>query len=485
MGERAGGALKRRGLLAGLAALVGAGGLLQREARANHQAPLTGHSTVAGQGGVTGLSTVDAADATGVFGEASGTTTGVKAVWGRINSTAYNAYAVYGQSEATGYGKGVYGSTQSSWDGAMGVYGAALSFSGRTNGVYGYTSSSHANSAGVEGVGGHIGVRGMPFNAPGFGVKGMTYGGSEGPSPDTAAGVWGTADSAMGVTGTLSRHFGVHGKSTSYAGVGGVSQSGFGVWGKSDGGLGVFGESVSNHGVFGRSTHYVGVYAESGSNSGVFASSPARGVWGRTTAGIGVLAQATSGGSVQNRGYGLYAAAPGPGWAGYFEGNVYVTGQLLIAGRPVGPVTADAAGRATEPAASLVEDVGEARLVAGRAEVALAPAFAAAVQGGAYHVFLTEGGDYGGVFVPRKDPSGFEVRARNVAAAGPVSYRIVAKRSGAPGPRAASAPAEVSPPLRLPEPPTPPTAPEPPTPPETPKPDANERPEPPGRPERR
>ena len=271
-----------------------------------------------------------------------------------------------------------------------------------------------------------------------------------------------------GVKGESTSQFGVHGASQSHAGVGGItrSSSGYGVWGQSTPGIGVFGNSVNN----------IGVYANSTTNSAVYATSPARGVWGRSTNGIGVLAQATAGGTVQNRSYGLYAAAPSPGWAGYFEGNVFVTGGVFT---PVGQLSmaqaADGSQRtlysqdSTEP---VVEDFGSGTLANGVAEVKLDPDFAAVVTSDAYMVFLTEEGAHSALFVEKKTPAGFTVRAQGApTATGAFVYRVVAKRKGATGkrlervehPKGLSA-SERAPP-KLPEPPTqpekPPTAPKP------------------------
>jgi hypothetical protein len=75
------------------------------------------------------------------------------------------------------------------------------------------------------------------------------------------------------------------------------------------------------------------------------------------------------------------------------------------------------------------EDFGAARLRRGRARVKLNGDFAAAVRTGSYMVFLTVEGDSCGLYVSRKDKTGFEVReSQDGASSVKFSYRVVAKR---------------------------------------------------------
>jgi len=216
------------------------------------------------------------------------------------------------------------------------------------------------------------------------------------------------------------------------AGVFGSGGASYGVLGLSGSGIGVFGRSSGNVGTTGFSTSSIGVYADSASDTAVFATSPARGVWGRTTGGIGVFGQATVASATT---YGVYGAAPPPGWAGFFEGNVYVTGQLVVAGRVLDEAQGgDGAARATYSVAAaepLVEDVGEAKLVNGRATVTLDPAFESIVKGERYLVFLTEIGDSGGLYVAEQRAQSFEVRSRTVSKTPTTfQYRIVVRKVG-------------------------------------------------------
>jgi len=81
------------------------------------------------------------------------------------------------------------------------------------------------------------------------------------------------------------------------------------------------------------------------------------------------------------------------------------------------------------------EDFGKGRLANGRADVRLDADFAAVVHSDDYHVFLTEYGDSGGLYVANLAVTGFEVRARAAAANGAFGYRVVVRRKDIPGPR--------------------------------------------------
>jgi hypothetical protein len=74
------------------------------------------------------------------------------------------------------------------------------------------------------------------------------------------------------------------------------------------------------------------------------------------------------------------------------------------------------------------EDFGFATLENGVATVTLDPEFRAVVNADDYHLFLTEYGDMGGLFIAKKDSASFEVRSHFTSAMGEFSYRIVAKR---------------------------------------------------------
>jgi len=164
-------------------------------------------------------------------------------------------------------------------------------------------------------------------------------------------------------------------------------------------------------------------------------------------------------------GYGVYGgtAVPG-GYAGGFAGPVLVVGDFTATGGTKSAAVPHPDGThrrlyCLESPESLFEDFGEARLVGGRAEVKLDPDFAAVVHNDDYHIFLTEYGDSGGLYVANQSPSSFEVRARTAAASGAFGYRVVAKRKDIPGPRLEKI--KLPQPLKeLVKPPDPPTIPE-------------------------
>jgi hypothetical protein len=77
----------------------------------------------------------------------------------------------------------------------------------------------------------------------------------------------------------------------------------------------------------------------------------------------------------------------------------------------------------------LVEDFGEAQLIAGKSEIKLDAQFASVVKTRDYHVFLSPYGDCNGLYVSRRTARGFTVRELKKGL-GKVrfSYRVVARR---------------------------------------------------------
>jgi hypothetical protein len=84
-----------------------------------------------------------------------------------------------------------------------------------------------------------------------------------------------------------------------------------------------------------------------------------------------------------------------------------------------------------------MEDVGDAKLVAGTAQVALDPAFANVIDTNTgYDVLITPKGDSNGLYVAQTTSQGFVVRENRGGRSSLVfSYRIVAKPYGATDPR--------------------------------------------------
>jgi hypothetical protein len=177
----------------------------------------------------------------------------------------------------------------------------------------------------VYGQGGVVGVNGFRGtiadpDASGDGVIGF----------GSANGVHGIGTSGTGVAGT----------STGGSGVAGTSENGTGVKGISTNGVGVAGESKSTAsigdrlagsggpaGIFGTSNRGDGVHGESQSSkdSGVAGinNSGGHGVFGRSSGGEGVHGESIGG-------YGVYATSDKT--AGYFQGDVTVTGKLTAQG---------------------------------------------------------------------------------------------------------------------------------------------------------
>ena len=408
MGKRAGmgvGVLKRRGLLAGAAALLGAGAT---------KLVGTGRVEAAHDG---------SADQTVLHADALNTTTGQTAIqnagtpiWALIVESTGASYSIQGTND---------------WSDGVGVRGVANGNSASAIGVLGLTVSTANNASGVKGDA----------------ISGATNGvwGENASTANTATGTFGLASAATGAT------VGVWGRSQSgTAGAAGTlgeatatSGATTGVLGRvsSPAGIAVRGNGGAGVGVFGGSGGNIGVYADSVSSTAVFATSPARGVWGRTTAGIGVFAQATAGGTVQDRSYGLYAAAAAPGWAGYFEGNVYVTGSLTVASgaksaavdHPDGSQRRMYCQEAPEP---WFEDFGKGKLANGKATVTLEKDFAAVVKNDEYLVYLTPRGDSKGLYVTVQSATGFEVlEQQGGSSAVEFAYRVVARRRDAVGGR--------------------------------------------------
>ena len=133
----------------------------------------------------------------------------------------------------------------------------------------------------------------------------------------SAVGIKGEGETSHGVVGVSTGGFGVLGEAVG-AGVVGKSQTWMGVYGESQsttGGFGVLGEAVGA-GVVGKSQTWMGVYGETTSTTG------GAGVWGEhKTGGNGVVGKSQDG-------IGIYGV--GGRFAGYFEGNVEVTGDIRL-----------------------------------------------------------------------------------------------------------------------------------------------------------
>jgi hypothetical protein len=242
---------------------------------------------------------------------------------------------------------------------ATAIYGVASATSGVTTGVYGKTNSTGPGSAGVNGV--------LNTGLPGAGAAGII--GSSFSTTAEGPGVYGqhlsTIGTSPGVLGetnsTTVEATAVYGKflapqpGRSAAAVRGdnrgIGPYGFGVWGSHNGaGYGVFGTSILGSGVVGMHLssagtdpavlgeteavvpNAVGVLGRVQSVAPGRSSAAVRGVnLGTGGFGFGVF------GSHDGAGWGVYGLSPrgagvvgesSAGYAGYFFGNVRVTGSL-------------------------------------------------------------------------------------------------------------------------------------------------------------
>jgi hypothetical protein len=207
-------------------------------------------------------------------------------VWGHSSAASGTTFGIYGLSASTS-GRGVYGGATATSGETYGVRGESLSTSGR--GVYGYAPASTGFTRGVYGRSDSTqgsGVYGYASASTGYNVGLFAQNDST-----NGCGVYSLATAASGET------YGVQGISN--------SNDGIGVYGSAaaDTGTtyGVYGESASTSGTGVRGY----ALATSGSNYGVFG-------WTNSPSGVSV--------------YG-YASAIGS-YAGYFSGNVYVSGSV-------------------------------------------------------------------------------------------------------------------------------------------------------------
>ncbi len=258
---------------------------------------------------------------------ANGSSAGAFSLYGLLTATAptVNAAAVRGYNSATNaFGYGVWGSQAGS---GTGVYGSSPS----GKGVWGTTTSG-------------TGVRGS--SSSGTGVLGQHLA-TTGTAPGVSASTNSTADDADALVATVTPTSpGVNSEAvrgvnngTGFAGIGVYGQqngSGYGVYGSTSNGTGVTGTSLSfGTGVYGTTPNGTGVFGDSSSGDGVVGgSSSGDGVHGSSSSGFGV------GGNSQNddgvhgyssNGTGVHGSS-GTGYAGWFQGNVTVTGTLTKGG---------------------------------------------------------------------------------------------------------------------------------------------------------
>ena len=306
----------------------------------------------------------------------------------------------------TGSGYGIEG-TSKSGTGAFGIT------------TFNATSASAAKR-GVEGIDQSTSTKG--YNVGVYGLS--TYG----------TGIRGDSKSGIGAIGTSVSNAGVSGKSGSNFGVSGTSLSSYGVYGTSNTSDGVVGRTnvttLSSAGVRGLAPY------NSEAESGV-------GVLGDTYDGVGVeaLSESSEFGGVALQAVGgddgvtLFEAVDRGSAVASLDafGNLILAGSLQQNGSPFfrtsganGSSVTTFGDRISQPT---LEDLGEAQLVNGKADVPLDARFGASVDGRAkYLVFLTPMGDTRGLYVSERTSKGFTVREVGGGRSSLVfDYRIAAK----------------------------------------------------------
>ncbi|HLH21988.1 MAG TPA: hypothetical protein VK066_05670 [Chloroflexota bacterium] len=427
--RRAGRGVARRGVLAGVAAIV-AGWLAKASERVAQAAD--GGNLIIGQTNTStnttylnrNGSTLSTGTNVGLIVNNDGASDGIRGA-----TSGNNNYGVWGINYSSG-GIGVRGVGDT---GVFGDSGSGIGVSGFSTSQVGVLGTSPngqgvvgnaAQSAGVRGNSG--GISGMPA----AGVLGCSDPGPSGGSsfavPSQPAGVYGLSNSSI-------------------PGVIGQSNSGNGVYGAASANVGVLGTSTTSHGLYGASTNGYGLYATSTSSTGIVASTNGgNAIQGASNSNVGVLGTSNSsiGGYFSSgTSTGLYATGPGAGFAARFDGPVQVNGAFTVLGGPKSAAVPHPDGSyrrlyCTEAPESWFEDFGRAQLVNGQARVPLDADFAALVHADSYQVFAFPEGDCNGLYVSGRTAAGFEVRElKGGTSTLPFSYRLVAKRKDLAGPR--------------------------------------------------
>jgi hypothetical protein len=136
-------------------------------------------------------------------------------------------------------------------------------------------------------------------------------------------GIRGTSKAGNGVIGTSESGIGIWGGSKTSSGAGGMSETGVGVHGVSKAGPGVRGDADNGDGVFGFSKTATGVHGMSETGEGIHGETRSPTV--AAIAGFNLNPEGT--------GAAVFAKKEGSkGHAGFFIGNVHVTGNLATDG---------------------------------------------------------------------------------------------------------------------------------------------------------
>jgi hypothetical protein len=312
----------------------------------------------------------DNASGNGIRGESKGSGTGVYAVSVDgigVYGTSTNGTAISGLAKV-GTGTGVRGESQGSGVGVYGTSatGTALSGVALAKNGYGLRAENKVDGTGIFGVSATgTGISGISNAGNGIGVRGESKGGGYGVYAKSAGGnavyaestgdaiyaeckgtmnaIFAKSTNGVGVTGyDFGNGTGVRGLSNQgtavYAEKIGSTESGYGIFAKSNT-IGVHVETSGNNsraidiiaegtGVLAVATHGQAIYGQSGENDAVYGiqTGSGNGVHGRSIQGTGVYAES------DGSGYGIYAKSGAGRYAGFFEGNIRVTGQLNPAG---------------------------------------------------------------------------------------------------------------------------------------------------------
>jgi hypothetical protein len=362
--QQTGTAMKRRGLLAGAAALVA--GIAAKQMAQPVAAASDTQFTATGAG--SGNADFDArGTATYALDTINGSFS--TAVWARGTT-----YGVYGT--ATGFG--VYG-TATGGSSAVGVYG-----------------STPDTGVGVYGT-----------NQNGYGVYGICY--------ESGFGVYGVSANNIGVRGEIP----VASSTANTKAVYGINQSsgtgGSGVVGKCDTATGI--------GVQGQSNLGVGVFGVSNGNAGVLGSTTAPG-----NVGVGGIANIAGTAAFAGTSTNPNAFAGFFTGDVFVNGNFTVNDPTRKHGAIQHPDGSLRLLYSMESPESWLEDFGKGQLVGGKATVTLDPDFAAVVHAEDYHIFLTTYGMSQGLDVTAQSATGFAVQERNNGTSAiRFGYRVVAK----------------------------------------------------------
>jgi hypothetical protein len=428
-GQRTGGTVARRGLLAGAAALVAAvlAKASQQAARAaNGDAWVIGNTAATGGQTATAATELDAA--------VNGTALVIVNTDGRGAAASFETFSA---NIANG-GPGIVAFGAEVTGGALLTAGPGVSGTG-----------GDAASAGQTAGAGVVGTGGTGPGRVGVGVRGN----SGGRTIPGSIGVLGISDPNSPNLADPTQPAGVYGLSnSSAAGVIGQSNNGSGIFGSSNSNVGVLGVSNASVGVFAHSISQYGLYATSDTGAGIVASTNnGNAIQGASNGNVGVLGTSISsigGFFASSTSTGLFASGPASGFAARFDGPVLVNGNFTAIGGAKSAAVPHPDGSyrrlyCVEAPESWFEDFGEGRLDGDQATVRLDPDFAALVRGSEYHVFLTSH-DAVHLHVRNRGPESFEVhvtpgvgRAADLGRAGAVtfSYRVVARRKDIAGPR--------------------------------------------------